>query len=207
MSDFFSENASAVFALGGAFGGGLLSFLGAWLLKRRDLQLHEKITDRRLASHDAVLSIAKDMRKTGIPYDEATSVDQRAPICFCTLEDFDRFNVSFAMTMVEHSTWLSAFLVRELHLLQDYLANVQIRMREVGKDKTFELGCLLREDFIDFSMRIERLVFDYYARLERLDSIKPPSDPHYPKKERDRRLDRTKLVSRHEDIMALRHAS
>lgn len=209
MPEFLTQNASAVFALAGALGGALLSFAGAWLLKRRDLQLrlYEKVTERRLASHDAVIALAKDFRKTGIAYGKAKSMNERAPLCFCSHEDFDAFNVSFALTMVQHTTWLSAALVRELHLVQDYLANVQVRIREIGTQNTFQLGCILREDFIGFSQRIEHLAVEYYAHIERLAPITPPSDPHYPKHEREARLSATALFQRSQDIQALRNAS
>ncbi len=209
MQEFLTQNASAVFALVGALGGAVLSFAGAWLLKRRDLKLrlYEKVTDRRLASHDAVITLAKDFRKTGIAYGDAKSMSERAPLCFCSHEDFDAFNVSFALTMVEHTTWLSTALVRELHLVQDYLAHVQLRIREIGTQNTFQLGCIVRDDFLSFSQRIERLAVEYYAHIERLTPIKPPSDPHYPKHEREARLSATALFVRQQDIQALRNAS
>lgn len=205
MPEFFADNASAIFALAGALGGGVLSFVAAWTLKKRDLQLRlfEKVTDRRLASHDAIIALSKELRKTGIPYSGATSVEQRGPICLCTLEDFDRFNTTFALTMVEHTTWLSSKLVRELHLFQDYLANVQIRIHEIGQDKTFELGCLIREDFISFSSRIEQLAFDYFMTLDKLAPITRPKAPYYPREERESKLEATNLYSRHQEIAAL----
>ena len=205
MMEFLQENASAIFALAGVFGGSLLSFWGTWLLKRRDLQLRlcEKVIDRRLASHDAVITLAKELRKTGILYDEATSFEDRAPICFCTPEDFDKFNTVFALTMVEHSTWLSASLVRELHLLQEYLVNVQIRIREVGKNKTFELGCIIREDFISFSSRIEQFAIEYFSKIQRLENLKYPTETYYSEKERKSRLAMTALSRKSDDIWAI----
>lgn len=206
FAQFLRENASAVFGLIGALGGAVLSFSAAWFLKRRELQLrlYEKVTDRRLASHDSVIALAKELRKTGIPYDETSDVQQRAPICLCTIDTLDEFNTNFALTMVEHTTWLSADLVRELHLFQDYLGNVQLKLREIGKDKTFELGCIIREDFIDFSSRIERLAFHYFASIGRLEKLKPPANPQYSDAERQARLEQTALVRRYGEIETLR---
>lgn len=46
-----------------------LSVRPAWLLKRRDLQLrlYEKVAERRLTSHDAVIAMAKELRKSVFP--------------------------------------------------------------------------------------------------------------------------------------------
>lgn len=108
--------------------------------------------------------------------------------------------------MVEHNTWLSADLSRELHLFRDYLGNVQLNLREIGKNTTFELGYIIREDFIDFSTRIEKLAFRYYSSIARLEKLKPPENPYYSNTEREARLQQTALAKRHEEITALREA-
>jgi hypothetical protein len=53
----FRENSSAVFALFGAGGRAFLLFLGSWLLRKRDYDLHlwEKLLDRRISAHEAVV--------------------------------------------------------------------------------------------------------------------------------------------------------
>ena len=64
---FLNSNASAVFGLIGALGGGVLSFVASLLLKRREfsLQLRSKIIDRQIAAHERILKLAQDMRVMG----------------------------------------------------------------------------------------------------------------------------------------------
>lgn len=47
--------------------GGVLSFVAALLLKRREfsLQLRSKIIDRQIAAHERILKLAQDMRVMG----------------------------------------------------------------------------------------------------------------------------------------------
>ena len=61
---FLAANASAVFGLLGALGGGVLSFLASLLLKRREfnLQIRGKLLDRQIVAHENILKLATEMR-------------------------------------------------------------------------------------------------------------------------------------------------
>jgi hypothetical protein len=71
MADFFAHNptlAPAIAALIGVLVGGLLSgvftFLNAWVMRSRDLNLKlwERFLDRRITAHEAVVGLALKMR-------------------------------------------------------------------------------------------------------------------------------------------------
>lgn len=65
VKEFLQENASALFALGGAFGTALLSFLAAWFLRKRDydLRLWDKLLERgRIDAHERLINVALEMR-------------------------------------------------------------------------------------------------------------------------------------------------
>lgn len=74
-AQFLSENASAIFALIGALGGAVLSFIGALLLKKRDFSLATggKLLDRRIAAHESVAALATEMRSRHHPIDFAAA--------------------------------------------------------------------------------------------------------------------------------------
>ena len=61
---FANSNASAIFALFGAFVGGVLSFIAAVVLKQREfsLQIRSKLVERQMAAHERILRLAEDMR-------------------------------------------------------------------------------------------------------------------------------------------------
>src|SRR5690242_16842650 len=64
MAQFLAEHASAIFALMGTLVGGMVSYVGSWFLRRRDLDLRlwERFLDRRISAHEAVVGLALKMR-------------------------------------------------------------------------------------------------------------------------------------------------
>ncbi|MDD2308237.1 MAG: hypothetical protein PHH91_01500 [Desulfuromonadaceae bacterium] len=64
MIEFINKNASAIFGLLGAIGGGSITFLTTWLIKQReyDQRLWDKLLERRIKAHENVIAIALEMR-------------------------------------------------------------------------------------------------------------------------------------------------
>ncbi|MDQ1557551.1 MAG: hypothetical protein QOD32_611 [Pyrinomonadaceae bacterium] len=207
MEPIIRENISAIFALIGVIAGGLLSFLGTWLLKKRELKLRlwEKVLDRRIEAHEQIAQLSKSlctMRSLGKP--EESGELARAPAFMFSKGHFEEWYKYYSQTVGGNSTWLSTELTRELSLLQDYIVNLYEFLRPIDPNLYPEIGALIRNDFIDFSTRIEKLAFEFFRddlfklRLNDLNKWHK-----YPIEETQRRLSSMRLFSKNKQIEAL----
>ena len=174
---FLAANASAVFGLLGALGGGVLSFLASLLLKRREfnLQIRGKLLDRQIVAHENILKLATEMRAMVAPgdVDESGQV-RRGPRIMLTKSDFEDWFTRFTNLQLQGTTWLSIATKREVAYVQDYLVTLHMHLGHVPPDRVFELGELIRNDFIDLSSNLEKKAFAFFetgVRKSKLDSL------------------------------------
>lgn len=177
IQQFLNENASAVFGLLGALGGGFLSFIASLLLKRREfsLQLRSKIVDRQIAAHERILKLAQDMRvmvSTGILGKDGEIA--RGPRILLSKEEFESWFARFTEEQLDGSTWLTTGTKREVAFVQDYLATLHMHLVNVPSDRYFDLALLIRQDFIDLSDSLEKAAFSFFEsgiRRAKADSL------------------------------------
>lgn len=204
---FLDANASAIFGLLGALGGGILSYIATSLQKRRDfkLQMWGKLFDRRISAHEKVIAVAVEMRVmvvlSGV---DANGEVRRAPKVLISKEEFERWVTRFAQLALEGTTWLTTAAKRELNFAQDYLVTLHLNLEDVPSEKYLEVGELVRQDFIDLSTSLEKKAFEYFEdgihRLH-LDSL----DKHhkYKRPETERRLGSTLLLQQRAQIQEM----
>jgi hypothetical protein len=199
---FVETNASAIFALIGALGGGILSFFGAMHLKRRefDLSVSGKILDRRIDAHERVISLANEMSVMvalgGLS--EAGEV-RRAPQIMHSRETFENWFTRFTQLSREGSSWLSTRSKREVNFVQDYLITLHINLEGVPTSKFLELGELIRQDFVDLSSSLEKCAFSFFQ--DGIRNLQPDSLDAWHKYERSetkRRLHATALAANYQ---------
>lgn len=209
-AQFLQANASAIFGLIGALGGGILSFFATGLLKRREfnLQLWAKLLERRIAAHENVIAVAVEMRvMVALGGVNAKSEVRRAPQVLISKEEFERWFTRFTQLTLEGTTWLSTATKREVNLAQDYLVTLHLHLQAISTDRYLEVGELVRQDFIDLSSSLEKVAYDYFqsgVRKLRLDSLE--AHHKYKRPETERRLKATALLSNMPAIHALREA-
>lgn len=177
IQQFITEHASAVFALLGVLGGGLLSFFGSLLLKKRDfnLRLWDKLIERRIKAHENVMALAVEMRIM-VPIG---GVDQdgdvrRAPQVLISKKEFDRWLTRFTQLSMEGTTWLTTDAKRELNFAQDYLVTLHQNISGIPSEKYLAVGNIIRGDFIDISSSLEKKSFEFFEsgiRKLKLDSL------------------------------------
>lgn len=204
--DLLENNVSAVFALAGTVIGVGLTFLTTWLLKRRDLQLRllEKVLERRVDAHEQVIMVTKLLRSMqGLGYTEAPGRVARTPCFLVSRETYLESANHLSTVMASSSTWLAVEVTRELYLLQDYIVNLDMLLTENEVDTIYYpvIGSILRNDFIDFSSRLEKLAFTYFqGDLLRLKMNNLDDWHKYPLEETTRRLEETDLWKKREQI-------
>jgi hypothetical protein len=198
-AQFLSANASAIFALVGALGGGILSFVGALLLKKRDFSLATsgKLLDRRIAAHENVVALATEMRVMvalgGVS--EAGEV-RRAPQVMISREVFEGWFTRFTQLSLSGTSWLSTATKREVNFVQDYLVTLNMYLEHVSSDRFLVLGELIRQDFVDLSSSLEKTAFKFFQSGVR--KLKPDSLNKwhkYKRAETEKRLESTALVN------------
>lgn len=211
IQKFLLENASAIFALVGTIAGAVLSFFATWLLRKRELKLRllEKVLDRRINAHEAVIGLSKKLRyMTDIDSDEGRGVERRFPLVLRTKTDWTDWLLHFSTVVNESSTWLSNGVTRELYLLQDYQTNLDRQLASVKDEDLRHAGTIVRQDFIDFSSSIEKLAFKFFAKdLLKLRLSDINVWHKYPKKETLKRLNATVLFTKKDQLQELTNAT
>jgi hypothetical protein len=194
-------------ALAGVFVGGGISFLTAWAMRDREwnLKIWEKFLDRRFTAHEDIVGLALTMRFV-CPLGRVDSSGEliRAPQVLMSKEAFDEWLVQFAQKSGPATTWLSTPVTRELNFVQDYFVTLQTQLSELSPAHFPIVGSFIRQDFIDLSSKLEKTAFKFFqadARKLRLNDL---TEHHkYPLEETKRRLQKTVLLSRWNEIRLL----
>ena len=208
---FLAANASAMFALAGALGGGILSFVGALLLKRREfnLAMSAKLLERRISAHERVMALAIEMRvMTALGGESDTGEIRRAPQIMMSREVFEDWFTRFTQLCMEGTSWLSTETKREVNLVQDYLVTLHMYLQGVSSGDFPRLGEIIRQDFVDLSSSLERRAFRFFERgirKLRLDDLQKWHK--YERPETDRRLGATALVQKQAAFAEAAHSS
>lgn len=199
---FLSDNASAVFALIGALGGSILSFIGALLLKRREFSLAtaNKLLERRISAHENLITLASEMRVM-INLGDTTPAGEvrRSPKAMLSREDFEKWFIRFTQLSLQGTSWLSTEAKREVNFVQDYLLTLHMYLVGVSSEEFPALGEVVRQDFIDLSSSLEKKAFNFFQ--SGIHKLRPDSLYKWHKYERtetERRLNSCALLKNHE---------
>lgn len=196
---FLNLNASAIFGLLGALGGGILSFVASLLLKRNELslQLRSKIVDRQIAAHDSILTLAKEMRAMASTGEVSREGEvTRGPRILLSKDDFESWFTRFTVQQIDGSTWLTTETKREVAFVQDYLVTLHMHLVDLPSEKYFDLAQLIRQDFINLSSNLEKAAFTFFEKD--IHRAKPDSlsDWHkYKRSVTEKRLSDTELLT------------
>jgi len=203
-SCFVDENASAIFALAGALGGGVLSFIGALLLKKREFSLavSSKILDRRIDAHEKVIALATEMRvMVGLGGVTESGEVRRSPQIMMSRETFEDWFTRFTQLSMEGTSWLSTSTKREVNFVQDYLITLHLYLENVPSERFQGLGEMIRQDFIDLSASLEKKAFLFFQKgIRKLQPDNLDEWHKYDRSETERRLHATSLLLNHAEF-------
>ena len=204
IKEFIDNNASAIFGLLGALGGGLVSFLALWLLKKREynLRLWDKLLERRIKAHENVIAVALEMRvMVALGATEESGEVARAPQVLRSKEDFEQWFIRFTQLTMEGTTWLTTEANRELNFVQDYLVTLYQNLTGVPSEKYLPIGQVIRQDFIHLSSDLEKKSFAFFGKEVRRLKLSNLNKWHkYKRSETETRLKKTVLLSQWEKI-------
>lgn len=210
MAEFLVHNAAAVLALFGVLLGGILtglwSFASGWIMRNRDLDLKiwEKLLDRRLAAHEAVIKLAKVLRRM-VPLGrlDASREVVRAPAVMMSKEAFENWLSEFAEKSSFATTWLATPVKRELNFAQDYFVTIHTNLSGCNSQDYATVGAFVRQDFIDLSSQLEKMTYEVFLKEARKRRLADLSEWHkYPSSETRSRLQQTVLLSKWREIKA-----
>lgn len=207
VKEFISKNTSAIFGLLGALGGGLVSFLATWMLKKREynLRLWDKLLERRIKAHESVIAAALQMRlMVTLGVKEEDGELARSPHVLRSKEDFEEWFISFTTLTMEGSTWLTTEAKRELNFVQDYLVTLHQNLRDVPSEQYLPIGQVIRQDFIDLSSSLEKKSFAFFGKEVRNLKLSNLKEWHkYKRSETEARLKKTILLSQWQKIAGI----
>lgn len=202
--EFINEYSNAIFALLGAVGGGVISFIAAWTLKKREftLRLWDKLHNKRIKAHEDVISLALKMRIMVAlgGYDENGDV-ARAPNLLKSREVFEDWFTEFTKLTVSGSTWLTTETKREVNFVQDYLVTLHTNIADTPSEKYQAIGQIIRQDFIDLSSELEKKAFNFFAKEIHQLKLNNLDEHHkYKLEDTQERLKNTMLLTKWKDI-------
>ncbi len=204
MAQFLAEHASAIFALMGTLVGGMVSYVGSWFLRRRDLDLRlwERFLDRRISAHEAVVGLALKMRvMASLEEFDSDGNLIRAPNVMVSREAFEEWLTEFAQVSVPATTWLSIVVKRELNLVQDFMVTLHSSLTRVPSERFLTVGTIVYQDFLDFSSSLERIAFQFFESEARKLKLPELAEHHkYAFEETQLRLQKTVMMSKWTDI-------
>jgi len=207
MADFFVHNTAAILALVGVLVGAGLTFLSSWVMRNRDLELKiwEKFLDRRIDAHENVVRLALRMRvMVSFGKFDFSGDLIRAPEVMMSKTALDGWLEEFTRGSLPATTWLSVAVKRELYFVQDYLSTLHTNLSDVPSICFPQVGCVLRQDFIDLSSRLENVAFQHFAAEATKRRLSDLTENHkYLREETGRRLQNMNLLTKWDDVQAI----
>lgn len=194
---------SLIGVVGVLLGVGLTSIIN-WKLKSKEARLRvlEKVFDKRLQAHEEVLEIARLLRTTV----STRSIDREAnvityPGIISNREVFDSFQGRFYQLVNFNAHWLDINLFRELNFVQDYIANVDIHLKDTQDAKFPDVALLIKQDFIDLAASLETETIKFFDKDIHKIKINTKKQYHkFKKPQTIKRLQSTNLFKRWEEI-------
>lgn len=164
---FFLNNGSALFAILGTLSGGVVTYMGSWALSGREynLRLWDKLLERRMKAHENLISSALQMRvMASLGIADNLGDIRRFPEIFISKDSFEDWFQRFTYLNNEYSTCLSIKAKRELYFFQDYLINLHAFLKQVPTENYPKVGEILRQDFIDLSVQLEKSSYAFFKK-------------------------------------------
>ncbi|WP_121627338.1 hypothetical protein [Poseidonibacter antarcticus] len=204
MINFINEYSDAIFALLGAFGGGLISFFASWMIKKREftLRLWDKLLDKRIKAHEDVITMALEMRIMVAlgGFDENNEV-LRVPKLLQSKEEFENWFRKFTQLTLNGSTWLTTETKREVNFVQDYLVTLHQYILQVPSEKYLSIGQIIRQDFIELSGELEKKAFNFFSKeIHQLELNNLNEHHKYKINDTKGRLNKTLLMTKWQSI-------
>lgn len=205
MIEFFEKYSTAMFALSGVVVGALIPaiFNLFSITKETKLRLIEKVLNKKLEAHEHLITVANQMRTmVALGGPDQDGELKRTPALMETQENFSNFLVDYTVMQTKCDRWFNSKLKREMSLFLDYLVNLRDACREADEINLKEAGSIIRNDFIEFSSRLEDVAHEYFNNdLLRL-SYKTDRKWHkHPKEKTLAELNKTVFFQRKQEII------
>lgn len=201
---FLNNNSSAIFALLGALGAGVISLFVAIFVRRHDYSLRqwEKIGERRIQAHEHLLESAMELRIMvgGGCVDEAGE-PIRIPNAMLSRDHFEKCLSNFTARSISSSPWQTAEAKREVYFIQDYMMTLYQTLVGMPSELYPNVGVIVRQDSIDLSSSLEKKVLRFFEKDILKLKVGSKNDWHkYPRDQTERRLMTTELLKHREEI-------
>lgn len=207
MAEFLINNASAVFALLGALSGAIVTGVINFSLKKREtkLRITEKLLDKKLDAHETLIEITNVIRSMallgGKDHDNEL---KRSPLIMQSRKNMDDFLTELMKVQTKADRWLSAAAKREVSLFLDYFVNLNEYARNSSDTALQEAGVLVRNDFLDFALRLENCAHDFFNRdLMKLKFRTDRGWHKYPKEKTLEELGETELFKQKQKVIEI----
>jgi len=205
------QGLATLIAAGIALFGAIIGFVASQIVeffrlsREAEIRQKEKVVDRMIAAHEAVIDIA-DIMLTVIVLDNVQNLpeDTEKPIrgvgIVLSLNLYEDWMLQFKKVHSRHM-WLSSKVLKELYFVQDYAVNLHNLMKTMNDSELKTLSVIIKQDFIDLSgnLRNESVTFISKKAIKLKLDVDPKRWHKYKKEETIKRLQETKLFKNYGD--------
>lgn len=176
-------------------------------------RIAEKIVEKKINAYDNLLLVINSMRNVKVydkeiderfPFEEQHA-PHRHPLVLDSLENYYEW-LDFIRDVYQNiGLWLDNDALKELYYFQDYINALDIRINNLKSKQNIDLfGCVVRQDFIDIALNLEKLAFSFYGKKIFKFKFNEKNKWHkYPKDVTVKRLNFSNLVKYKEYIETL----
>jgi len=195
----------ALIAFGGVVIGGTITGITNFIITKKSTQLRlvEKIFDKRIQAHEEVLKIPQALNTMINTYqvDDFNNIISY-PFILNSLADYEIFKNVIYESTIKNMHWLDIELIRELNYLQDYIATLDLNIKELPESQYIKIGLIIKQDFIGLSMALNKQIEKFFEINIYSVNANPSKGHHkYPLQETMGRLNST-LLSKNKDFFA-----
>ena len=205
MAEFLIDNATAVFALIGAFSGAIITGIINFSLKKREtrLRITEKLLDKKLEAHETLIEITNVIRSMVLLGGKDHNDElKRSPLIMQSRKNMDDFLTELTKAQAKADRWLSVDAKREVSLFLDYFVNLNEYSLKSSDKALQEAGVLVRDDFIHFALRLENCAHDFFNRDLMKLKFRTDREWHkYPKEKTLEELGKTELYKQKQKVI------
>jgi len=158
---------SSIFALVGVILGAILTFVLNKQLKQDEYKtrINEKIIDKRINAHEAILEMSKLLRTT-ISKQSISETGQLQTYVgmIANKETFENFKTRYYELENFNNHWLDPELNKYTFFIQEYLMNLDLLLKDIDEKHYPDIGQIIKPDFLDFSHRLEESAVKFLTK-------------------------------------------
>jgi len=213
ITKYPNELIAGIFVLSGVFVGAICTFIFTFvkdiIINRYNVKnkIRQQLIEKRLEAYDKIMLLTKEMRVTFNTYQLNSENEYKTyPLIFTDKNQYDKWRATFTYICNEYSHWLNKEVIHEIYYVQDYICNLDKRLKDINEDNYVAIGIIVKPDFLNMSNWLEEAILSFYEKGWAKFKIRDKYKRHkLPINITKKRLNNSDMMKRHLDIDKYRY--